>query len=46
MGSRNHLRAFTSVLKNIYGIEYTLKHINLEEYQQIMNSPMETGSAY
>ncbi len=45
MGSRNHLRAFTSTLKNIYGIEYTPQYLSEEEYQQIINTPMETGGA-
>ncbi|NPA86902.1 MAG: DUF2202 domain-containing protein [Candidatus Diapherotrites archaeon] len=41
-GSRNHLRAFTSVLSN-YGETYTPQYISYEEYQQIINSPWETG---
>jgi len=43
MGSRNHLRAFTSTLKNMYGIEYKPQVISMDEYEQIINSPMETG---
>ena len=44
MGSRNHLRAFTSTLQNIYGTTYTPQYLSQEEYEQIINSPMETGN--
>ncbi len=43
MGSRNHLRAFTSTLEKMFGVEYTPQVISIEEYKQIINSPMETG---
>ncbi len=42
MGSRNRLRAFTSTLKNIYDVEYAPQYLSEEEYQQIINTPMET----
>ena len=42
-GSRNHLRAFSSQLENI-GITYTPVYISQEEYDQIVSTPMETGS--
>ncbi len=45
MGSRNHLRAFTSTLENIYGIEYKPQYLSEEEYQQIISTPMETSGA-
>lgn len=45
MGSRNHLRAFTGTLKNLYGVEYTPQYISEEEYQQIISTPMEIGGA-
>nr|WP_042680360.1 DUF2202 domain-containing protein [Thermococcus paralvinellae] len=41
-GSRNHLRAFVSQLKN-YGVTYEPQYLSKEEYEQIINSPMETG---
>ncbi len=43
MGSRNHLRAFTSTLENMYGIEYKPQYLSEEEYQQIISTPMETS---
>ena len=43
MGSRNHLRAFTSTLEKMFGIEYQPQVISIEEYEQIINSAMETG---
>lgn len=43
-GSRNHLRAFTSTLKK-YGVTYEPHYLNEEEYVQIVNSSMETGSS-
>lgn len=41
MGSRNHLRSFYWTLKNVYGIEYHPQYISVEEFNQIINSPME-----
>jgi len=41
MGSRNHLRSFYWALKNVYGIEYHPQYISVEEFNQIINSPME-----
>ncbi len=41
MGSRNHLRSFYWTLKNVYGIEYHPQYISVEEFNQIVNSPME-----
>lgn len=42
-GSRNHLRSFTSVIKRNYGITYKPQYLNEEDYERIINSPMETG---
>ncbi|ACJ16632.1 Hypothetical protein TON_1144 [Thermococcus onnurineus NA1] len=42
MGSRNHLRAFVSQLKN-RGITYEPQILSKDEYEQIINSPMEMG---
>ncbi len=42
-GSRNHLRAFVSTLKN-YGVTYTPQYLTQEEYDQIINSAMEKGN--
>ncbi len=42
-GSRNHLRAFTSVLKQ-YGITYQPQVLSVEEYTSIIGGEMETGS--
>ncbi|NJD99717.1 DUF2202 domain-containing protein [Thermococcus sp. LS1] len=42
MGSRNHLRSFVSTLKN-YGVTYEPQVLSKEEYEEIINSPMETG---
>ncbi len=41
-GSRNHLRAFTSVLKQ-YGVTYQPQVLSLEEYTSIISGEMETG---
>ncbi len=43
MGSRNHLRSFTSILKNMFGVEYKPQVISMDEYEQIISTPMETG---
>ncbi|GAB6101528.1 hypothetical protein JCM16138_07510 [Thermococcus atlanticus] len=42
MGSRNHLRAFVSQLEK-KGITYEPQILPKDEYEQIINSPMETG---
>ena len=42
MGSRNHLRAFVGQLKN-RGITYEPQVLPKDEYEAIINSPMETG---
>lgn len=42
-GSRNHLRAFTSQLSSL-GLTYTPQYISQEEYDAIINSPMERGN--
>ena len=41
-GSRNHLRAFTSTLST-YGVVYEPQYLSKDEYEQIINSPMEKG---
>jgi len=43
-GSRNHLRAFNWNLENL-GATYEPQYISVEEYNQIVNSEMETGMA-
>ncbi|AIF70098.1 hypothetical protein PAP_08585 [Palaeococcus pacificus DY20341] len=43
-GSRNHLRSFVSNLKN-YGITYEPQYLSKEEYEEIINSPIETGDS-
>ena len=43
MGSRNHLRAFTSTLEKMFHTTYTPQVLPEKEYEQIINSPMETG---
>ena len=43
-GSRNHLRAFVSTLENLFGIKYEPQVLSQEEYEQIINSSMETGN--
>jgi hypothetical protein len=40
--SRNHLRAFGGVLER-YGLTFEPAHIAAEEYESIINSPMEKG---
>ncbi len=41
-GSRNHLRAFTSVLRE-YGVTYQPQVLSMEEYTSIISGEMETG---
>jgi hypothetical protein len=41
-GSRNHLRSFVKVLKN-YGIVYSPEYLDQAVYNEIINSPMESG---
>lgn len=41
-GSRNHMRAFTGRLTDL-GMVYSPTYISQEEYDSIINSPMETG---
>ena len=41
-GSRNHLRAFMKVLTQ-QGGTYVPKYISQEEFDAIVNSPVETG---
>lgn len=43
-GSRSHLRAFASTLER-YGVTYTPQFLSQEEYEEIVGSPMETGTA-
>ncbi|KPU63252.1 hypothetical protein EP1X_04630 [Thermococcus sp. EP1] len=43
-GSRNHLRSFVSNLKN-YGVTYEPQYLSKEEYEKIINSPMEEGTS-
>ncbi|WP_308700743.1 DUF2202 domain-containing protein [Pyrococcus yayanosii] len=42
MGSRNHLRAFVKTLSN-YGVTYEPQVLPKDEFEAIINSPMETG---
>jgi len=42
-GSRNHLRVFNRQLESI-GITYAPVYISQEEYDQIISTPMETGT--
>ncbi|MCD5407749.1 DUF2202 domain-containing protein [Candidatus Bipolaricaulota bacterium] len=42
--SRNHLRAFVATLEN-YGVTYEPQVLSPEEYQEIITSPMERGTA-
>ncbi|WP_297069791.1 DUF2202 domain-containing protein [Thermococcus sp.] len=42
MGSRNHLRAFVSQLEKM-GITYEPQVLPKDEFEEIINSPMETG---
>lgn len=44
-GSRNHLRAFTRQLTAL-GLTYTPVYLSEIEYNQIINSPNETGDQY
>ncbi len=44
MGSRNHLRAFVLTLEKMFNTTYTPQIITQQEYEQIVNSPMETGT--
>jgi hypothetical protein len=44
-GSRNHLRAFNLQLTNL-GLVYTPVYISQEEYDEIVNTPMEQGHRY
>jgi len=41
-GSRNHLRAFVKALA-AKGIKYTPRYLETEDYENIINSPMEPG---
>ena len=43
--SRNHLRAFTRQLAGL-GISYIPVYISSDEFEQIINSPMEKGNQY
>ncbi|WP_258083925.1 DUF2202 domain-containing protein [Thermococcus thermotolerans] len=43
MGSRNHLRAFVGQLEN-RGVTYESQILPKDEFEEIINSPMETGS--
>ncbi|WP_457752916.1 DUF2202 domain-containing protein [Thermococcus sp.] len=42
MGSRNHLRAFVRTLEN-YGVTYQPQVLPWDQYEQIVNTPMEMG---
>jgi hypothetical protein len=44
-GSRNHLRAFIRQLTSL-GISYIPVYITADEFEQIINSPMEKGNQY
>lgn len=44
-GSRNHLRAFNRQLSAL-GISYTPVYISQDEFDQVVNSPMEQGQRY
>lgn len=44
-GSRNHLRAFNKQLTNL-GLVYTPVYISQEEYDAIVNTPIERGEQY
>ena len=41
-GSRNHLRAFTRILRR-WGYRYTPQYLSEEEYQKIISTPIERG---
>ena len=45
IASRNHLRAFNRQLVNL-GLVYTPVYLTQEEYDAIVNTPMETGHRY
>ena len=42
-GSRNHLRSFVSNLENQH-MSYAPQHLTQEEFDEIINSPMESGN--
>lgn len=44
-GSRNHLRAFNRQLAAM-GITYNPVYISQDEFDQVVNSPMEQGQGY
>lgn len=44
-GSRNHLRAFNNQLSAL-GVVYTPVYISQDDYDQIVNSPVEKGKQY
>ncbi|MCD6291540.1 MAG: DUF2202 domain-containing protein [Anaerolineae bacterium] len=44
-GSRNHLRAFTSTLKEQTGATYQPQYLSQDAYDAIVNAPMERGNA-
>lgn len=44
-GSRNHLRAFNRQLVRL-GLTYTPAYISLDVFNQIVNSPIESGNQY
>lgn len=43
-GSRNHLRAFVDAIER-RGVEYEAQHLDEDEVEEIVESPVETGSA-
>lgn len=42
-GSRNHLRSFVNTLENRVGEAYQPQYMDLESYQAIISSPIESG---
>lgn len=44
-GSRNHLRAFNRQLK-VRGLSYVPEYITVEQFNEIVNSPVEAGNRY
>ncbi len=46
MGSRNHLRAFTSTLETQVGATYEPQYLTQEAYDEIVESPMEMGAGH
>ena len=46
MGSRNHLRAFTSTLETQTGATYEPQYLSQEAYDEIVESPMEMGAGH